>query len=683
LSQNKTIDRIYRDFKLAKEYKERKDFEAAMETADRMFKGHPFDEQAEKKMENDGIPVVQVSRGATNSLRLASIITANRPELKARAKGVGDGGVATLMGRAYKKVWDQNFGQKINFKGVLNCVKYGLDHFDLRTEKYGFGGDVKIKISNLGAKRVLYAPETSKNDLSDWPYRIVYRAISEKEAADEHGLSKTDMHYSAEPEMEDDKGVTHDSKPGGAYSDSNDGESREKKRNIYEIEYWTQRKQLKKVWFDNATQQYLPRISKSVKNSRDANILLTHAKNTPFSPMSMEERFEPDTIPERILGYTLVVGKKVKVNNKENPYGVDRLGEFVDPVVPLANIPIGELYPRGNLYLAEGGLKELAKRRGQSIAVVSYTMGSPIFFFAGTLDKSKVDKDISKPKSTHEIDTDDPALKPFAIYQNIPDLSKVFELENRARTDVDDAFNLTPILKGEAETGRMSGKLAAMLKEFGMEGNSYFLANSEEAFRKKGICICVMALNEWPFEYWERLLEEEDYIKENGIPTKNLLPDIEVALKKIKNKDVSIIDYDIGIRSGSSLPDNKMMKLNMAMELATMQVDPSAPADAEYVMEKIDDPAAKAVLKRKNTVLNLNGQIQKMQADMEKTIQHLEEATNESREKDDIIAAMTLKNVEKIAQVKKRGEISLAKKNIVIEDLRKKLNQKESNAKQT
>ena len=113
------------------------------------------------------------------------------------------------------------------------------------------------------------------------------------------------------------------------------------------------------------------------------------------------------------------------------------------------------------------------------------------------------------------------------------------------------------------------------------------------------------------------------------------LPDMEVALKKIKDKDVSIIDYDIGIRSGSTLPDNKMMKLNMAMELATMQIDPSAPTDAQYVLEKIDDPAAKSVLQRKNIETKLGQKIQAMQADMEKTIEHLENATNESKEKDE------------------------------------------------
>ena len=660
MPENETLELIYQRFDKAKDAQARKSFETDMEISKRAFKGHPFSDTQETSMKDSGLPVVKVSRGTTNALRFASILTASRPELKAVAKGRGDGGVATLISRAYQKVWEQNRAGKINFRVVLALVREGLSHFNVKTERYGLAGDVRIKISKLDAKKVVYDPETSEDNLEDWRYRIVYRAISKEEAKDLYKLTDEELYYETVVKPEDDDSAgDHDSKHGGSYDDAPGGQKKETKRIVWELEYWAKRKYKVKYLLDMDTLQSIPLASEPTKAEKEA--------------LLQSDRYKEITVIECDLKYCLVCGKKIVVD-VNNPHGKDQLSEPVDPIVDVVNIPIGETYPRGNMFFADGPLQEISKRRAQSIAVVSATLGSPILVKKGSgVDLQAWRKNLSRPREILEADWDDPGDKPSTIYQNIPDMSRIFMLEDRAHRDLDDVFNLSPVLKGEAETGRMSGRLASMLREFGMEGNSYLLASMEEAFRRLGVCIVVMALNEWPFHYWQRLVEDED-MDEQGKP----LPSIVTALKKLEAKDVSIIDYDIGIRSGSSLPSSRMARLDFAVELSREPVHPDAVYDIEAVLAYIDDPQAEGVLRRRGKLKQAMNQMQQMGGEMENMAKQLDSMTADMQQKDEELDKIKIQHVEDMGKQKWRYEITLEKLNLRLAAMREKKQQAKS-----
>ena len=658
------LKKFYQDFMKAKDSTRRKEFEEDREAAKRAFKGQVFTDSQEKAMENSGIPPVKVTKGTTNALRLASIMSANRPEIKAVPMGGGDGYIADLIGRAYKKIWEQSTGNRINFNAILGAIKEGIDHFNVTSEKYGMAGDVRIKISKIGAKKIYYGVDTPEDAVTEWTVRYFAKPISKEEAKDLYNLKDDELYYEGaeRPEDEDkDDGPTHDSAPGGRYDDSPSGsDTTEKKKEIWEIERCQLKKYGKKLWFDTVTQKAFPRSDTPSKDNQAKILWITQ-----YPAEGGPERFEPIDVKEYDLLYSLVVGGKVIERDAVSPYGFDNIREPVDMIIPLINIPIGEVYPRGNMFFAIGPLQEVAKRRGQSIAMVAYQMGSPIVTKKGTVNLDEWRANITKPREVIEADWgDDPADKPYALYTALPDQSRVFALEDRANADVDDVFNLTPVLKGEAETGRMSGRLAAMLKEFGMEGNSYLLTAAEWAYRKLGVCLVVIALREWPFRYWERLLEDEDYVKDDkGEKTDQLEPGYIKALELIRNKDVSIIDYDIGIRPGSSLPANRMARLDMALELAREPVPPDAIYDAEAVLNYLDDPQAKQVLKRKNRLKQIGQQLEKTQNDMQQLIGEFEKVSKESQVMKDQIDKMKIQHVEDMGQSKFRYETTIQKTN--------------------
>uniref|UniRef100_A0A6M3IJF2 Portal protein n=1 Tax=viral metagenome TaxID=1070528 RepID=A0A6M3IJF2_9ZZZZ len=650
------LNTVYTRFKKARDATVRKEFENDLESSKRAFKGQVFTDAQVKKMEENGIPPVKVSRGTTNALRYASILTASKPELKALAKGRGDKAIATLIQRAYTKIWEENRGVMKNFRVMLGTIRDGLSHFNCWSEKYGMAGDVKIKFNKLDAKKTYYDPETTEDDMDDWRYRITAKAITKQEAKDLYGLKDDEFYYTfmEKPDQEN-AGTDHDSEPGGKYDDAPTGKQEDPKRTIWEIEYYEKQKKSQKLWFDKDLMKAFPRFDNLEKDNQAKMALMMGAP----SETPIDQRFQPLEVANKDLIYRLVVGKKL-IADIINPYKKDNLAEPVDPIIPLPNIPIGSAYPRGNMFFAIGPLEEITKRRGQSIAVVSATMGSPILAKKGTVNIADWQKKLTKPKEILEAEWDDPADKPGPLYQTMPEMSRVFMLEDRALNDLNDVFNLTPVLKGEAETGRMSGRLAAMLKEFGMEGNAYLLAAAEDSFRRLGVCLVVMALNEWPYHYWERLVEDEDKDPESG----ELMPQFVQAFEKLKSKDVSIIDYDIGIRSGSSLPSNRMARLDLAMELATTPLPPEAVYDREAVLSYLDDPQSEAVLKRQNDRMQMRQQIQKMGGDMQQMIEQLDGMNKDIQVKQEEIDTMKIQHVEDMGKAKWRYETTIEKMNL-------------------
>lgn len=682
-TEEELLKRIYQRFQKAKDAKCRIDFETDIKESKRSFKAKPFTESQETEMKEKGIPPVKVARGTTNALRFASILTAKRPELKALPIGRGDRAIANLAQRAFKKIWSENHGNMKHFKVVLGNVREGESHFNCYSEHFGLAGDVRIKIGVLGAKRVLFDPDMATEEPESWAYKINYRAISPEEAKDKYGLKGEDLYYAAQiqPSMESEQ--SHDSEPGGRYEDGKTGQA-ETVWTVWELEYYEKRKYEQKYWLDPGDSKEQPML---YRRSDDAQELETAKENLRLkymvtNPDTGEEVLDQKQYDEHVNGlkpirvmqtdlrYVLVCGKKI-IEDKTNPYKVDSQKEPIDPIITLRNIDIGEVYSRGNMYFATGPLQEIAKRRGQSIAVVAATIGSPI-----TVDDAKVILDhekwrtgVTKPKEILHYKSIEGEGKPEALYQNIPDLSRVFQLEDRALQDLNDCFNLSSeVMRGESGSSRMSGRLAGMLKDFGMEGNSYLLTAVEEVLRKLGVCLISMAINEWPMRYWEALLEEEDKDDKGQI-----LPEYVEALAKLERKEISIIDLDIGIRSGSSLPTSRMESLEVSIELATTPVPDSAVYDVEAVLNKIDDPEAQEVLKRKNIKGKMLQQMDKMGQDMKMMANQLEQVT---KEKEALKAALDKEKITKVGsegQMKFKYETTIEKMNLRMEALAKEL----------
>ena len=172
-----------------------------------------------------------------------------------------------------------------------------------------------------------------------------------------------------------------------------------------------------------------------------------------------------------------------------------------------------------------------------------------------------------------------------------------------------------------------------------------------------------MALQSWPDRYWQRLLEDEDY-ETDPQGKKVLMPTFQKALELIKTKDVSIIDYDIGIRAGSSLPANRMARLDMALELAKEPVHPDAVYDREAVLTYLDDPQADMVLKRHNDRQQMRQQLQQMGQGMEQMGKQMDQIQQVLSQKEEELDKIKLQHVEDMGKMKWRYETTIEKMNL-------------------
>ncbi len=637
------VKKVYGDFVAARNHQNRRSYERAVEESDKAFLGEIFNTTQEADLKKDGIPVCKTNKGAINSIRYASILTASRPEITAIPIGGSDSGVATLTKRNYKKIWNANKGESVAFDTTLDSVKEGLGWAEVFPQRYN-GIENRTVLERTPPSMVLIDPTTKNHDLSDRGFTIKWKKITKTEAKEVHKLKDNELYYVPQGDREDlDKPgeETTDLKEGGSYDDVDDNEGEGDEN----IEEW------KRSIFHLAYYQTLRR-SQQLYVGYDENQQLVSFEEKPA-----EGNFEEvDVIFEDLL-YVLVVGTKM-VKWTLNPIGKDHNGRPIQQLIPLVNIPVKKAYPRGNLFYAIPALQELSKRRGQSIAVVAATSGSPHWYKEGTLDKEKAEKALRKPKSLIGVDGS-PEEWPKPAYQATPDISRIFELESRAEKDADNAWQLNPALKGEAETSKMSGKLQLLLKEAGLEGSSYFMVNLHGFFREIAVAITAIELRFQIPTHWDSLLEEEDYIKDDkGEPTEQVHPPILQALEKLKAGQISILKWDIQVQPGSSLPSARFARLEFFSELAKTPVHPDSPMDIEGMLEMIDYPGKQELLKRRSKLIQANQQLQQLQLVMKEMQDNINKINAQNDKLTKKITDMEYEQKVAIAAVKAEAEIT-------------------------
>lgn len=478
------VSEVYRNFVGAMEHDHRAEYKKHVKESDNAFLGEVFDEDQIKTLEEQGIPICKTNKGAVNSIRYASILTASRPEISCTPIGGADAGLSRLLKRDFSKVQRANHANRKYFGNVLDCVKEGLGWIEIYPQRYN-GLQNRTVIEKCPPEMVYIDPGTKDESLDDLGFKIKGKKITEQYATDVHGLKSSELRWTPSA---DDIGVpehqgtkTIDSEAGGRYDDVKDGSRddemnrlKEFARDIWEIAYYQPLKRQEKRWY------------------RFVNGEIQEATEKPEEMEGEIPYQEVDVMYEDLL-YVFVVGKKL-VSWRLNPWEKDHNGKPIDNLIPLPNIPVKKAYPRGNLFFAIPALQELSKRRGQSISIVAATSGSPILSPKGAIQNiAEAEKKMAQSRRIIEYEGT-PDQKPGPMYPAAPDISRVFELENRAQKDADDAWQLNPALKGEAETSKMSGKLNLLLKEAGLEGSAYFMVTLEEFFRKIAVCVIAMQL---------------------------------------------------------------------------------------------------------------------------------------------------------------------------------------------
>jgi hypothetical protein len=140
-----------------------------------------------------------------------------------------------------------------------------------------------------------------------------------------------------------------------------------------------------------------------------------------------------------------------------------------------------------------------------------------------------------------------------------------------------------------------------------------FVRAVESALVRLGKVVIAIILRHWTRDQWERLIEPDEWNEwqpegeqqtdEMGNPIQPPAEMINMkwmaALDRICPRDPSaepairMIDIDVKVSAGSTMPTNRMAKMGVAMDLVKAQI-----YDAQAALDYVDDPKKDQIVKR-------------------------------------------------------------------------------------
>jgi hypothetical protein len=564
----------------------------------------------------------------------AAIVTDQKPGVEFLPVGSGDLYVAELMKRAHDQVWAQNDGGTEAYEFVRECKVGGLGVLDARHDPAkGIYG--KVIFGHLDPEMLYYDIEKSqKSDLSDT--NVIKARLITKSYAKETYEDIKDEDLTFETALQPDAGAIQDTATGADnYTrDTKEGppagpdDELQEREEIWEIEAHLLKRETE-YWLMIPDGQ-----------GGFARKVFTKAQKS-------EAEEAREAVPDSVLWRRLVekrvlriiVGKKLipqtqegeEVDELVNPYGVDVDGDPIMPVIVLLHDRTRKGKPISPTIFAKEACKERNKRRAQAIYVVSRNIDAPMIS-PGAIKwhKDPLHGDWGEVDKTTPWKPD--RLSPGNVN------TEVMNMEAVAKNDIDDMYDMHDVMKGKSPPGDPSGRMVLALQDQAGMMSKPFTRALEAALERLGKVNMAIILKTWPRSMWERLIEKDemqtrtpeeeqqppvnpmDAMNGNPPPTKNQPnPEIEqkwrAALDLIRPQDptqppgITLLDVDVRVAAGSTMPTNRMSRAALAMDMVKMGI-----YDPQAALEYLDDP------KKDQIVARLQAQqAAQMQAEMVKS----------------------------------------------------------------
>lgn len=589
--QDKTVDskvlNVYRKLKKYKEASARATWlEKRKKAWDLVGNNELWDDDEKDAIRKAGqIPFVinKCNKGVQGS---SAIVTDSKPEVKFHPVGAGDLYVAELLRRGFDHVWSKNDGNDATYEVVEESKVGGMGFFDVKHNKNkGLFG--RIEFGESPPDTIYFDPESRKRDYSDTD--IIKAQLRTKSYIRDNYEDITDDDLSFVSSLSgDDEGKSSGLTAGDNYAEGENDDIPDinaEPKTVWEIEAWLLEtvKEYRIVTMDDKT----GKVSTTSwdKKPKEEDI----PKGAKVIPLTIEKRKQ-----------CIIVGKKL-IESKMNPYGVDADGDPIIPIIGLKSQKTLTAYAASPTFFALDINKEKCKRRQQFIAAAAQEINSPIIESIGT----KWIGEPGTPLSRVQMPKNDPR-EPHRMKGGGTNMMAFVTLENQADDDINDQYDLQDVMRGKAPKGQenSSGRMILALQDLGGMMSKPFLRALESTLVRLAKVVVIIQLRNWPRYMWERLLEPAEMM--TWTPDGNQEPDEKIrakwiaALDKISPQDtskessLSLLDFDIRLTAGSSMPTNRMAKMQIAMELSG-----GVPLyDREAALEYIDDPNKDKIVER-------------------------------------------------------------------------------------
>ncbi|MFX0114194.1 MAG: hypothetical protein ACFFB3_06575 [Candidatus Hodarchaeota archaeon] len=525
------------------------------------------DAEKEELVKAGMVPLVtnRCNKGVQGS---SAIVTDQKPELKFHPIGSGDLYVAELLKRAHDFIWTKNEGNDLTYHNVraakIGAIAFFIAKFDRNKGPFG-----RIINEDEDPTDVYWDADSRKGNLSDTP--IIRAKLRTRDYILENydGITDEDMRYEIMTKDEEGKSSGVEGEDNYAIEDSRDtidDKPAIKPKEVWEIEAW---------------------IPKTVKEDRKVG-------NETLS-LKIEKVY-----------HRIIVGKKL-VEENINPLGEDADGDPIWQIIPLMHDRIRKAYPMSPTNYAVSLNKEKNKRRAQFIYMVSQNANSPIVEPSG---KTKWTGNPGTPGSRLMVEAG-ATFSPYRMPGGTLDATRFIELEKTGDQEIDDQYDMQDVMRGKMPPGKsdMSGRLILALQDMGGMMSKPFLRTLESALVRLAKVNIAMALKYWPRYMWERLIEPDEIdtwtpdkpgVEQEQEPNtdeirRKWLNALEMVRPGDPNKEpnISIMDFDVKVMAGSSMPTNRIAKGQMAIEYVKAGI-----YDAEAALEYVDDPNKDKIIPR-------------------------------------------------------------------------------------
>jgi hypothetical protein len=308
----------------------------------------------------------------------------------------------------------------------------------------------------------------------------------------------------------------------------------------------------------------------------------------------------------------VIVGKKLIDDQElENPYGIDSQGDPILNIITLCHDRAKTGRPVCPTNFALEATRERNKHRMQQIYIAAKNTSAPIMTTEGYKLKTEGGETfLILPKT---------APFPASRLLSGTSIAESFQLEQTAKRDNDEMYDVQDVMKGQVPAGmgsQLSGRLVLALQDASGTMSKPFVGAEEAAIARLGTVIMALILKHWSRAMWERLIEADEWEKWQPDEEKNIgqeetqgegqgpQPDViklkwQNALERVSPSDpnkqsaLDMLDVDVRVAAGSTLPTNRMAK----QEVAGLMVDKGI-YDARAALEYIDDPKAEEIATR-------------------------------------------------------------------------------------
>jgi len=581
-----------------------------------------FTEDEKKEMEKKKQPPLSVNKLNKGVQGSAAIVTSTNPEVKFNPVGSSDLYVAELLRRAHDWVWTKNEGNDTIYAAVEEKNIGGHAFIEARHDpsKGIFG---RLIFDEADPTLYYWDKDSRKRDFSDT--HIIKAQLRTKSYTKENYPELKDEDLSFGRELQDtEPGAKTDTVIGEDnyavnpdVSDPDIDVDHEEQKDIWEIAAWLLKVE-KEDWVifheEGSIQPEAARINLE-KGQKVADVVadLESKKDVIFAkhwPRMVEKRYLRIIVGKKLITQ-LEDGKEVK--ERENPYGTDSDGDPVIPIIALTGQRTRNAYCTSPTFYAKDINKALCKREAQFLFAASQGLNAPIV----RTDDAKW-KGEAGVAGSELIISKQTAIMPYRLSPENTDLSKLSFLIQEDKEFIDDQYDLHDVMRGKIPKGMetASGRLVLALQDMGGTMSKPALRALESALVRLSKVNIAIVLQNWPRYMWMRLLEEDEW--------ETLRPDQEgkeplgeeeqppvdeekektrerwlEAMEKIRPSDptappgISLIDLDVKLTAGSSMPTNRMAKYQVALEAFKANL-----YDRKAALEYSDDPKAKEISER-------------------------------------------------------------------------------------